>query len=256
MGKKRYLSQLRRGWKWDSDPKTGEPRDDWAKYAEEKPEESIPRPGEMVLEYDNGIPRLKIGDGVTPFASLSYMSVDSFILSKHASVHLSTNWIKDSDDRYYQVVTVQNAIVTPSSKVDLQVSPEDLTIFHEKDLAFVAENEDGTVRVYCVGQVPLNEYDLQCTVTEVASMSKKIIGNTTATPNPRPNYNQMDPSKADYIVGRENILSADNLASATEEAIRQAKENGELDYTLTDSDKQDIVDLVLEDLPTWEGGSY
>ena len=95
------------------------------------------------------------------------MSVDSFILPTPATIHLSKNWIKDADNRYYQVVTVQNAIVTPNSKIDLQVSPEDLTVFYEKDLAFVAENEDGAVRVYCVGQIPQNEYNLQCTVTEV-----------------------------------------------------------------------------------------
>ena len=36
---------------------------------------------------------------------------------------------------------------------------------------------------------------------------KKIIGNTVGTTMPRANYNQTDPSKADYIVGRENIAS-------------------------------------------------
>jgi hypothetical protein len=157
----RYIFQLRRGWK---DTSTG--RDDWAAY-EDKPDHIKPLEGELVLEYDNGIPRLKIGDGIREFSALPYMSVDSFVLPKPAIVHLSTNWIQDADNRYYQVVTVQNAVVTPNSKIDLQISPEDLTIFHEKDLAFVAENEDGVVRVYCVGQVPQNEYDLLCTVTEV-----------------------------------------------------------------------------------------
>jgi hypothetical protein len=35
----------------------------------------------------------------------------------------------------------------------------------------------------------------------------KITGNTVGTTTPRANYNQTDPSKADYIVGRENIAS-------------------------------------------------
>lgn len=155
----KYLCQLRRGWK-EGD------RNDWAEY-EARADYMPPLAGELVLEYDNGIPRLKIGDGVHNFSELPYMSVDSFILPTPASIHLSTNWIQDTDNRYYQVVTVQNAIITPNSKVDLQISPEDLTIFHEKDLAFVAENEDGVVRVYCIGQVPQNEYRLQATVTEV-----------------------------------------------------------------------------------------
>ena len=57
----------------------------------------------------------------------------------------------------------------------------------------------------------------------------KITGNTVGTTSPRPNYNQTDPSKANYIIGRENILDKDELASATEEALRQAKESGEFD---------------------------
>lgn len=56
-----------------------------------------------------------------------------------------------------------------------------------------------------------------------------IIGNTVGTPMPRTNYNQTNPKKADYLVGRENILGKDELTSATEEALRQAKESGEFD---------------------------
>ena len=161
----KYLFQLRRGTK-ETDVRGNIIRDDWRDY-EAMADHQKPLEGELVLEYDNGIPRLKIGDGVREFSALPYMSVDSFVLPTPASVHLSTNWIKDADNRYYQVVTVQNAVVTPNSKIDLQIKPEDLTIFHEKDLAFVAENEDGVVRIYCIGQVPQNEYNLQCTVTEV-----------------------------------------------------------------------------------------
>jgi hypothetical protein len=162
--------QLRRGWKYDTDPKTGQPRDDWAKYTEEKPKEAIPLPGELVLEYDNGIPRLKIGDGIHTFAELDYMSVDSFILPRQASVYLdATKWEKASDDRYCQVVKVQNATVTQNSKIDLTPSNEQLDIFHEKDLAFVVENEDGVISVFCVGQVPTNSYEIKCTITEVTT---------------------------------------------------------------------------------------
>ena len=157
----KYIFQLRRGWKDDT---TG--RDDWANY-EAQEDHVKPLEGELVLEYVNGIPRLKIGDGINDFSTLPYMSVDSFVLPKPAVIHLGTLWMQDTDSRYYQVVTVQNAVVTPNSKVDLQPSAEQLSIFHQKDLAFVAENEDGNVRVYCVGQVPQNDYTIQCTVTEV-----------------------------------------------------------------------------------------
>lgn len=164
----KYVFQLRRGWKWDSDPMTGEPRDDWATY-EAKEDHMKPLEGELVLEYDNGIPRLKIGDGVSEFSALPYMSVDSFILPKPVSVTIyADKWVKATDDRWYQVTTVDNAEITSRSKVDLQPSSEQLCIFHEKDLAFVTENEDGIVSVYCVGQVPTNDYTIQATVTEVS----------------------------------------------------------------------------------------
>ena len=157
-----YISQMRRGVK---DDVTG--RNDWVEY-EKLPHHIKPLEGELVLEYDNGIPRLKIGNGEDEFSSLPYMSVDSFILPTPASVTLyADRWVKDADNRYYQIVTIRNALVTPNSKVDLQPSAEMLSVFHQKDLAFVAENEDGIVRVYCVGQVPVNNYTIQCTVTEV-----------------------------------------------------------------------------------------
>lgn len=166
----KYIFTLRRGWKWDKDPATGSPRDDWADY-ERSPGYMRPLEGELVVEYDNGVPRLKIGDGISEFSQLPYMSVDSFVLPKTASVRLEPgSWISATDgddDRYYQVVTVQNAIVTANSKIDLQPSSDDLAVFHEKDLAFVAENWDGQVRVYCVGQVPQNTYNINVTVTEV-----------------------------------------------------------------------------------------
>ena len=57
----------------------------------------------------------------------------------------------------------------------------------------------------------------------------KINGNTVGTTMPRTNYNQTDPKKADYLVGRENILGKDELASVTEEILAEAKASGEFD---------------------------
>ena len=57
----------------------------------------------------------------------------------------------------------------------------------------------------------------------------KITSNTVGTTTPRANYNQADPKKADYIIGRDNIVSKDELESATDEALRNAKASGEFD---------------------------
>ena len=177
----KYIFQLRRGTRYvDNNGQTllnedGTPvRDDWATYTAQA-NHINPLDGELVVEFEYNpatgkkTPRFKLGYDDNTFANLEYISPDSFILPTPASVHLGTEWIKDTDNRYYQVVDVQNAIITPNSKVDLQPDAVQLTIFHEKDLAFVAENEDGIIRVYCVGQVPQNPYDVQVIVTEVST---------------------------------------------------------------------------------------
>ena len=169
----KFIFKLRRGWK-ETDANGNVTRDDWATY-EGTVGHIMPQAGELVVEYDNGIPRLKIGDGINEFSALPYMSVDSFVLPTQASVTIYPDrWLEVKDendniieDRYYQYVTVKNATVTPHSKVDLQPSPEDLVIFHEKDITFTAINAGGQVRVCVVGQKPTSEYTFKATVTEV-----------------------------------------------------------------------------------------
>ena len=202
----KYILKLRRGWKDDTSG-----RNDWKKY-EEKPNHKKPLPGELVLEYDNGVPRLKIGDGIHEFSELPYMSVDSFILPTQATITIYANkWLMIDDEgnfvdsngnlidelkniievgyysvneagkivyangdavkiRYVQRVDVKNATITPNSKIDLQPDSIMLETFHQKDLTFVAENEDGVVRVFCVGQVPMNDYTIQTTIKEIVSI--------------------------------------------------------------------------------------
>lgn len=159
-----YLFQLRRGWKDDT---TG--RNDWAEY-EAQEDHMRPMEGELVLEYDNGIPRLKIGDGIREFSALPYMSVDSFILATPTTITLEGGdaWVYVDENRYAQDITDQfQGKITVNSKIDLQPTPEQLAIFHNKDLAFVTENEDGVVTVYVIGQKPESSYTMQTTVTEV-----------------------------------------------------------------------------------------
>ena len=76
----------------------------------------------------------------------------------------ASDWV-DDDNGCYQVVEVAGA--TPYSMVDLQPTAEQLGIFYEKDVAFVAENEGGVITVYCIGIKPTNDYVIQATVTEV-----------------------------------------------------------------------------------------
>lgn len=86
-------------------------------------------------------------------------------LAKIGNVTILANEWVGAASPYSQVVTIEG--VTENSQVDLTPSVEQLAIFHQKDLAFVTENEDGIVTVYAIGQKPENDYTIQVTITEV-----------------------------------------------------------------------------------------
>ena len=111
---------------------------------------------------------------------------------------LASDWVAN-EDTYYQVVDVPG--ITVNTKIDLQPTPEQLEEFHYKVLAFVAENDGGTVTVFAVGDKPENDHTIQITKTEVEGVGK-IRGNTVGTTMPRPDWNQTDPKMADYILNK------------------------------------------------------
>ena len=76
------------------------------------------------------------------------------------------NW-KGAESPYSQVVEVEG--VSVNSMVDLQPSVEQLEIFHDKDLAFSTENNDGVVTVFVIGDKPSNDYTIQATIMEVVA---------------------------------------------------------------------------------------
>lgn len=84
---------------------------------------------------------------------------------KYSSITLRASAWVGTDDPYSQKVTIQG--VTAYSKVDLLPSVEQLAIFHDKDIAFVTENENGTVTVYCIGDKPKQDYTIEVCITEV-----------------------------------------------------------------------------------------
>ena len=86
--------------------------------------------------------------------------------AKIASVTLLASAWTGSDNLHSQVVSIDG--VTQYSKIDLLPSVEQLAIFHNKDVAFVTENEDGVVTVYAIGDKPTLDYTMQVSITEVA----------------------------------------------------------------------------------------
>ena len=79
-------------------------------------------------------------------------------------VLMASAWVGE-DKLYSQVVSIDG--ITQYSQVDLKPSAEQMALFHEKDIAFSTENEDGIVTVYVVGDKPTRDYTMQVSITEV-----------------------------------------------------------------------------------------
>ena len=89
---------------------------------------------------------------------------------KKGKVTLFANaWVEAKSEIYdfEQVVTIEDATVTKTSMVDLQIDGNQLATFNNKVVALVAENEDCVVTVKMVGIKPLHDYTVQATVVEV-----------------------------------------------------------------------------------------
>ena len=91
---------------------------------------------------------------------------DAVFVTHIAYIDLPSSGWKGEANLYSQIADIDG--ITEYSKVDINPSVEQLAVFYEKDIAFVAENEDGVVTVYCIGQKPTADYTIQVTITEVA----------------------------------------------------------------------------------------
>lgn len=69
---------------------------------------------------------------------------------------------------YSQVVTVNG--VTKNTKVDLTPTAAQTVELQDEDIAFVAENDNGVVTVWSINCKPEIDYEIQATLTEVASV--------------------------------------------------------------------------------------
>jgi hypothetical protein len=108
------------------------------------------------------IKRIRTKDGDK---QIDYNSLANLPLRKIATINLlASNWVGTASP-YSQVVTIEG--ITANTQVDLTPSVAQLVAFHQKDLALVAENEDGVVTVYAIGDKPTNDYSMQVTLTEV-----------------------------------------------------------------------------------------
>ena len=126
----------------------------------------VPAPEDAIA----GIPGLKektasAFDAAEEFA-LSNLPVNGGLAPARVSTVTlrAANWTGTASP-YSQVVSIVGT--TENSKVDLTPTVAQMNIFHQKDLAFVTENDDGVITVYAIGDKPQNDYTIPVTITEV-----------------------------------------------------------------------------------------
>ena len=85
--------------------------------------------------------------------------------SRVVDVSLPASKWAGSGNLYSQVVSIDG--ITENSQVNLTPSVEQLSIFYEKDVTFITENDGGTVTVYVIGQKPTNDYTIKASIAEV-----------------------------------------------------------------------------------------
>ena len=130
---------------------------------------------------------------------------------------LASAWVGNSSP-YSQVVALEG--VTPDTKVDIQLSDEQLAVFHNKDLAFTTSNKNGVVTVYAIGQKPVHDYTFQVTLAEVENnIGGELFGNTVGTPMPVADLAQTDSTKADFVKGKELFVKPSEVDAAVDKAV-------------------------------------
>lgn len=130
----------------------------------------------------------------------------------------AANW-KGGQSPYSQLVAVDGIAV--SSKLDVQLTEEQVLHFENTRIAFQAVNNNGIVTLYAYGSVPDVDLEIQATITEVIGGSV-ILGDIFTVIPPQADYAQADPSKADFIKNKPDVAIAQ--AQTTADAAKTTAE--------------------------------
>ena len=133
------------------------------------------------------------------------------------SVTLPASAWSGGSSPYSQVVHISG--ITENSQINLTPTVDQIAVFYEKDLTFTTKNDNGVVTVYAFGQKPENNYTVPVTIAETDGVNKPIYGITVTTP--------INPNKLGG--GSGGGMSEEELQSAIDDALAQAKASGEFD---------------------------
>lgn len=158
----------------------------------------------MAIEYGSGGNLSVTMDG--PFAGSGGASGAKLVTISAPAA----NW-KGGESPFSQVVTVDG--VTVASKVDVQLSVDQVKQFSDRIFAFQAVNTNGIITLYAYGSMPDTDCLIQATISEVLGEGM-IMGNVFTVTNSQADYGQTDSSKADFIKNKPDAAIAKAQATA------------------------------------------
>ena len=112
----------------------------------------------------------------------------------------TANW-KGGTSPYSQVVMLEN--INENSKIDIQISSDQMELLKGQTIAFTTENRSGVVTLIAFGDKPAVDCVFQAVASDVQiigdSDESVIRGNLITTNMPRSDFLQEDESEADFI---------------------------------------------------------
>lgn len=125
--------------------------------------------GEIGVEYadeDQTKVRILIGtkNGINALPFLPVSKIRTISLP-------ADNWSGDTSP-FSQVITIED--VTENSKIDLQLTPEQLTWFQDEEISLTTKNENKNIIVYAIGYKPSVDFTIQSDLGEIQCIISEI----------------------------------------------------------------------------------
>lgn len=78
----------------------------------------------------------------------------------------AANWI-GTESPFYQNINI--SLATVNSKIDLQPTVQQIVDLQDEEVTLVVENDNGILKVWAIGYKPSKDYEIQATITNVAT---------------------------------------------------------------------------------------
>ena len=132
--------------------------------------------GEIVVEKtDDGYTRLKVGDGTKKFSELPYMNMPGYALvTKKISIELPAASWEGNSSPYSQ--TVEIADITENSKIDIQLTPEQLTWLQDEEISLTTKNENKNITIYAIGYKPSVDFIAESDLGAIQTTISETVG--------------------------------------------------------------------------------